>query len=106
MVENSYKIKITPKADNDLDEIYGYITNELLNGDAAENLMNKIETSIMRLKQFPFSCSHVEDDVLKDKGYRKLIIKNYIVFYIVDKIEKQVVVMRVLYGPQKYQDII
>lgn len=106
MAENKYKIKITPKAYEDLDEIYSYIVNELFNRDAAERLVYDIETSIMRLKDFPFSCSFVTDDVLKKKGYRKLVIDNYLVFYIVDEIDCQVLIVRVLYGRQKYQDII
>ncbi|MFZ3578031.1 type II toxin-antitoxin system RelE/ParE family toxin [Virgibacillus sp. DJP39] len=69
-------------------------------------IMEKIETSIMRLKDFPFSCSLVTDEILKDKGYRKLIVENYIALYLVRKVEKQVIVMRVPHGGQNYQDII
>lgn len=106
MSEKKYKIKITPKANDDLDEIYKYIFEELFNLDAADNLMNKIEKSMMRLGEFPLSCSLVEDNVLKNKGYRKLIIDNYIAFYIVDDKEERVVIMRVLYSRQKYQNIV
>lgn len=106
MEENKYKIKVTPKAFEDLDEIYGYIANDLYNEHAADSLLEKIETSIMRLKDFPFSCSFVRDEVLKVKGYRKLIVENYIVFHIVREAEKEVVVIRVLYGKQKYLDLI
>ncbi len=106
MSEKKYKIKITPKANDDLDEIFKYIFEELFNLDAADNLMNKIEKSMMRLGEFPLSCSLVEDNVLKNKGYRKLIIDNYIAFYIVDDKEGRVVIMRVLYSRQKYQDIV
>jgi len=60
----------------------------------------------MRLKDFPFSCSYVDGAFLKRKGYRKLIVDNYIAFYLVDEEEKQVVIMRVLYGRQKYQDLL
>ncbi|WP_416147639.1 type II toxin-antitoxin system RelE/ParE family toxin [Salipaludibacillus sp. HK11] len=106
MEENKYAMKITPKAFEDLDEIYSYISTDLYNKGAADNLMEKLETSIMRLKEFPFSCSFVVDEILKEKGYRKLIVENYIAFYLVREEEKQVVVMRVLYGRQKYQDLI
>lgn len=46
------------------------------------------------------------DEFLKSKGYRKLIIDNYIVFYLVDEGNKQVIIMRVLYGKQKYEDLL
>lgn len=106
MTENKYTIKIVPKAFEDLDEIYSYILDKLYNKGAAENLLNKIETSVMKLKDFPFSCRFVADEILKNKGYRRLVIENYIAFYLVRKEEKQVVVMRVLFGAQKYQDLI
>jgi len=41
--------------------------------------MEKIENNIMRLSEFSLSGSFVEDENLKNKGYRKLVIQNYIV---------------------------
>lgn len=35
-----------------------------------------------------------------------LIVDNYIAFYIVDEEQRQVVVMRVLYGRRKYENIL
>ena len=106
MVASKYKIKITPKASNDLNEIYDYITNILFNVKAAGKLMDDIEFKIMRLGDFPLSCSLVNDEILKRKGYRKLIVENYIVFYLVDDIGKQIVIMRVLFGRQHYEELI
>lgn len=59
----------------------------------------------MRLRYFPYSCSFVLDEPLKNKGYRKLIVDNYIAFYLVNETEKQVVVMRILYGAQNYENL-
>ncbi|MGH4118080.1 type II toxin-antitoxin system RelE/ParE family toxin [Clostridium sp.] len=102
---NEYKIKFTPVAEEDLDQIYEYIVNKLFAGTAANDLMEKIETGIMRLKQFPFSCSHVLDEALKTRGYRRFIVDNYIVFYLVNESEKQVVIMRILYGARNYETL-
>lgn len=106
MSRNSYSLKFTPKASEDLDKIYSYIVDELYAKESAGNLLERIETSIMRLKDFPFSCSYVSDEFLRNKGYRKLIIDNYIAFYLVNEEEKMVIVMRVLYGRQEYQDLL
>lgn len=106
MVINSYSLKITAKAYDDLDEIYNYITKKFYNELAAEHLMDKIESNFLRLKEFPFSCNLVTDEFLRIKGYRKLIIDSYIAFFIVDDDKKQIIILRVLYGSQKYQDII
>jgi toxin ParE1/3/4 len=103
---NSYRVKFTSKANDDLDGIYQYIAGHLLAHQAAADLMDEIETSIMRLKDFPYSGSPVTDDFLKSRNYRKLIVSNYIVFHLIDEVEKQVVIMRVLYGAQQYENLL
>jgi len=105
-MENNYIVKMTPKAVTDLDNIYSYISEELFAVSAAANILEGLETGIMRLKEFPFSCNYVADEFLRNKGYRKLIIDNYIVFYLIDEENKQVIIMRVLYGKQKYEDLL
>ena len=97
---------MTPKAGTDLDNIYSYISEELFAVSTAANILERLETGIMRLKEFPFSCSYVADEFLRNKGYRKLIIDNYIVFYLIDEENKQVIIMRVLYGKQKYENLL
>ncbi|RJQ30442.1 MAG: type II toxin-antitoxin system RelE/ParE family toxin [Peptococcaceae bacterium] len=105
-MQNSYKLKFTPIANGDLYGIYRYISEHLVAPKAANDLMDNIETSIMRLKDFPYSGSLVADDILNSRGYRKLIVKNYIVFYLIDEAEEQVVIMRVLYGSQQYEKLL
>lgn len=60
----------------------------------------------MRLRDFPYSCNYVADEFLKKKGYRKLIIDNYVAFYLVNEVEKMVVIMRILYSKRKYEDML
>ena len=106
MPKNNYSLKFSTKASEDLEQIYIYIAEKLFADVAADRLLNKIEDGIMRLRDFPYSGSFVLDELLKSKGYRKLIVDNYLVFYLVNEIEKQVVIMRILYGAQNYQDIL
>ena len=106
MPEEIYRLKFTPKASEDLEQIYIYISQKMFAEIAANNLLEKIESSVMRLESFPYSCSYVSDDALKSKGYRKLIVDNYIVFYLVNETDKQVIIMRILYGAQIYQDLL
>ena len=106
MSENSYSLKFTPKASEDLEQIYSYISGKLFAEIAADNLLARIENTIMRLKDFPYSCSFVLDELLKNRGYRKLVIDSYIAFYLVDELEKQVVIMRILYSAKSYQNLL
>ncbi len=105
-MQNSYQLKVTPIAEADLEAIYLYISKHLVAPKAVNELMNEIENAIMRLTAFPYSGSPVKDDILRSRGYRRLIVKNYIVFYMMNEAEKQVVVMRVFYSGQKYENIL
>ena len=51
---------------------------------------------------FPKAAAQVNDMLLKSKGYRKLIVKNYIVFYIPDDEIRKINVMRVMYYAMDY----
>ena len=106
MPASNYHLQFTPKAEEDLDAIYGYLFGTLSAASAANKLVENIETGIMRLIEYPFSCQYVFDEPLKARGYRKLIVDNYLVFYLVNEAENQVIIMRILYGASKYQDIL
>lgn len=82
---NNYTIKMTPKAASDLNNIYKYISEELFATSSATNILERIEKEIIRLREFPFSCNYVDDEYLKNKGYRKLIVENYIAFYLIEE---------------------
>jgi plasmid stabilization system protein ParE len=98
----AYNLTIMPMAEEDLDGIFDYITNILEAPVAANRLMAKIEKSIQGLKATPRIGPKCRDEALSKKGYRKLIIDNYIAFYLVNDEEKTIIVMRVIYGRRNY----
>jgi addiction module RelE/StbE family toxin len=106
MQSKKYKIKFTSKASYDLDENLSYMKNELYSDSSAKKFLESVESKIMNLSEFPFSCNYVSDNFLKRKGYRKLIVDNYIIFYIVNENSKIVIIMRILYGSRKYQEFL
>jgi addiction module RelE/StbE family toxin len=106
MENKEYNLRFTSKAEEDLDEMFEYISNELFSPESAENLMDKIETSIMMLKTFPYSSSYVLDKILRKRGYRRLIVDHYIVFYLVNEKEQLVIIMRILYSARNYQNFL
>lgn len=91
---------------NDLDGIYRYISAELFAESAATKLMDRIESSIMQLSEFPKLGNRLTDEYLRLKGYRRIIVDSYIIFYLVDEQRKKVIIMRVLYGKRKYEDLL
>ncbi|MCL1808765.1 MAG: type II toxin-antitoxin system RelE/ParE family toxin [Clostridiales bacterium] len=102
-MSSKYSVKFTPLAESDMDEIYRYIFDMLRAPMAAENLIGEIEKKTKRLEEMPYSCPAVDDELLKAKGYRKLIEKNYIALYLVSESRKLVSIMRVVYGASDYE---
>lgn len=47
MEQSKFSVKVTPIASEDLDSIYTYISNELFNENAANNVLSQIESSIL-----------------------------------------------------------
>lgn len=101
MDTNTYEIVFTDIAKEELEDIYEYISEHLLELGVANRLMNKIEQSILKLEQNPYSCIEVHIKP-HNNVYRKLVIDNYVVLYEVDEKYKQVVIYRVLYGKRDY----
>lgn len=101
-----YKLRITNDAKCDIDDIISYIANELKNPIAADNLLTEIELSFDTISYNPFAFPLCNDKRLRDGGYRKINVKNYIVFYRVDELNSIVYIMRVIYGRRNYTEII
>ena len=102
----AYKLLITKEANNDINEIIGYIVNILKNPIAAGNLLDDIEKSYTVISDNPSAFSLCNDSRLRNDGYRKIIVKNYIVFYKVNEEQKTVYIMRVIYGRRDYSKIV
>ncbi|MGG1657978.1 type II toxin-antitoxin system RelE/ParE family toxin [Brevibacillus sp. NRS-1366] len=102
----NYSIMITGPAEADLLEIVDYIADELKNPAAANQLMVKLAESILELEQLPFRYALVSDEQLAYQGIRKLVVENYIVFYIVSENNKLVTIVRVLYGKREWNNLL
>lgn len=94
------KIQYSPLALKDLDEIWDYITNELMNPSAAKNTVNGIIEMIDGLDSFPETGSTLLFDNGLDSGYRFINFKNYMAFYHIQA--ELIYVDRVMYGKRDY----
>lgn len=102
----AYKITISNAANKDLNEIIDYIASHLLNSIAAKALLDDIEDKYGQLKEFPYMFERSNDKILNEKGYRKIVVKNYVVLYLIDESNKEINIMRFFYCGQKYEKYI
>ena len=63
-----YEVKITKQAQEQLEEIFGYISYELLAPDASNTLLDKMEDSIMKLSSFPERFQLVDEEPWANGG--------------------------------------
>lgn len=98
------KINYSPLALNDLDEIWEYITEELMNSSAAENMVNGIMDAVEALEDFPEAGVRLVFDGDLDSGYRFVIYKNYMAFYHTQN--SVIYVDRVIYGKRDYMKVL
>ena len=103
-MESNYTLVIYPSAQEDMDNIFKYIYFDLANPRAAFDLINDFREACDNLCYFPEKCPLVNNEYVKDKTIRKLLVKNYIVFYRIKGNEIQIV--RVLYGMSDYQKLL
>ena len=102
----AYKIVKADAFQNDLDGVIGYVALSLENKIAASSLLGVIEKSYDDLERMPLMYEACHDPYLKELGYRKVVIRNYIMVYKVDEDAKTVYVMRLFHGRQDYEKLI
>ena len=88
-----YDVKISHAALSDMEQIYSYIADRLLEPDTAMGQYNRLAEAIQSLNILP---ELVESEPERTQGLRQMLVDNYSVFYIVG--EDTVSVARVLYS--------
>lgn len=94
----NYNLFYSELAKDDLKEIALYISAELKNPSAAENLIVRIIETAENCTQFPYSNPvYVPLKPLK-REYRKAYVDNFMLFYWVNEDKKCIEISRVIYA--------
>ena len=102
----NYFVNITDLAEEDILSTTKYISNDLKNPIAANSLLDEIEKHEKLLEKNPYTHPLVRDDYLSEKGLRIMVIKNYIMLYVIDDENNSVNVIRFLYGRRDWKNIL
>jgi plasmid stabilization system protein ParE len=101
-----YNVEFLPIANKDITDTLQYISHTLDNKSAAKNIAESIAKSIDLLSEFPYSNPVYNPIRPLHIEYRKIIVKNYIMFYSVNENHKTVTVHRFIYSGRNYTDMI
>jgi toxin ParE1/3/4 len=102
----NYSLNITDIAEEDILSTVKYIANELKNPIAANNLLDEIEKHEKILEETPGIYPSVHDEYLAEKGLKFVTIKNFLLFFTIDKKNKTVSIIRFFYGRRDWKNIL
>ena len=98
MINLDFNIKYSEQSANDLSEIISYIKDDLCSPIAAKNFYTTVKEKLEFLREHPYMYPLYHDKKLSKKGYRYIVIGNYLIFYIIDKESSIVNILRILYS--------
>ena len=70
-----YNVKLLRRAVQDLDDIYSYIAQSLLELETASRLLGRLENAIFSLEALPYRCPERRVGTYANQGYRQLFWK-------------------------------
>jgi plasmid stabilization system protein ParE len=94
----NYRIRIVKPARADIREIRRYIAEDLSNPQAAAKRVNFIDARIQSLKTMPARFPLVQDPYLASKGFRIIVCKSHLVFFIIEEETRRIFIMRIIYA--------
>ncbi len=93
-----YRVELTRTAQADILGIVRYIQMELREPRIAGRLYGLLKEQISSLASLPERNPVVDQPKIRELGLRRLLVKNYSVFYLVDSDRLLVRVARVMYS--------
>lgn len=97
-MDTQYKVLFSEISKNNLADIINYISNTLQSPRAAGNVLNRLQDEIQSLSYFPNRYPLADETLFPDLAVRKLTVQNYSVYYHVDEIETNVLILSVIYA--------
>lgn len=92
-----YSVNISSQADKDIRAIYEYIALTLMSPENANAQLSRLEDRINKLDNLPKRFPKYKNEI------RFMPVDNYLVFYTVDDVSKNVSILRVMYGKRNIE---
>ncbi|MCR5450738.1 MAG: type II toxin-antitoxin system RelE/ParE family toxin [Solobacterium sp.] len=88
----AYKIIVTERAAQQIDDVFSYIAVVLANPNAARSVRDELLTSYRKLEMNPFSAPPCNDLQLKALGFRRMKLKKHQYILIFKVCESDVII--------------
>ena len=101
-----YRLEYLPTAKQDMVKIAQYISHELSNPTAAERLASEMIEAAEKLTDFPYSHAVYHPIRSLQQEYRSILVKNYLMFYYVNEVQKLITIAQVIYARRDYDKLL
>ncbi len=99
-------VKITDTAIQDLREIALWIAEQAKDTSIAKRFVDELRAECKKLNLFPDRGSLPNDRILLSLGYRFIVYKDYLIFYLTDDVKMEVNVMAIFNVKRDYMRVI
>ena len=99
-----YEIEFTEDCRDEIREIYKYISEKLIEKEAAKRLMQKMRKTVMDLAESPRLYAKIEKKDKMERNFRRIVVNNYVILYTIDENKKSIYISHMYYGGRNYLD--
>jgi plasmid stabilization system protein ParE len=101
-----YRVEVSEEAERNIDGILTYMTKKLFSPSAASHFLDDVQKSYTALAENPYLYSLCVGKSLEVYQYRRVVIRNYLMFYQIDEDSQTVLVVAVVYGGRNYASLL
>jgi len=101
-----FELKFSETANNDIVSSLKYIKKVLEAPKAAENHYKELKETYKKLKENPYRRPLVRNKFLASKGIRFIMVKKYMLIYIIDESNNTVLLYRFIHGRRDWINIL
>lgn len=94
----TYKVFISEQAEQDLNDIYSFIYNELKSKISADRVSQRLRNAMLGLSMMPKRFQVYPSEPWFSRGVRSVHVGKYLVFYLVNDDKDDVLILRIVYG--------
>ncbi len=91
-----------PRAYRDLDGIYAYIADTLIEPSIVVKLVDSLEEAVFSLESMPQRGALRKKGAYAYKGYHQLFVGNFMVLYRIAEAKKQVIIITIRYSKSEF----
>lgn len=101
-----YQVILSNDANNDINQIVLFIATESGSKKVARDYLDKLQDTILSLNKFPERGSNPRYKILRNQGYKFIVVETHLVFYKIKEENKTVIIYRVLHQKSSYQNFL